>query len=996
LYRSEDGGANWEQKLYVDDTTACIDVALHPDSGVVLAAMWHRYRNAGERRVGGMTSKVYRSSTNGDLFLQVASGLPSAHPDNGRIGLSIDPQSQTAYAIYIDHPGNFMGIYKSTDLGQTWSQTPDEGLGGSQGGFGWYFGQIRVAPGNPDLVFALGVRMFKSVNGGLTWDQSDFGTHVDHHALYIHPTNNDTIYDGCDGGVNLSHTEGDYWTDLQNMHNTQFYAITIDNLNPHRLYGGTQDNGTLRTLTGATNDWDHILGGDGFYTIVDPTNSDIIYAEYQWGGLNKSTDLGNSWRGATLGIDRSRTNWNTPVVIDPNNSNILYYGSYRLYMTSDGALTWTAISGDLTNGDDPGNLAYGTITTIDVARSNSDVIYVGTDDANVWVSTDGGAIWTSISAGLPNRWVTRVTVDPYDAATAYVTHSGYTDGSSLPHIHRTTDYGANWQSIQGNLPDAPITDVIIDPHDDSTLFIGSDFGVYYTEDLGTSWAPLGTGMPIVPVHDLAFHSGTRILAAGTHGRSMYKIAVPCPDETDTDGDLIGNACDNCPTVANADQADADGDMIGDVCDTCTDADGDGYGNPGYPTNTCDPDNCPDVYNPTQADGDGDGTGDACEPVLAHIQDTLTSGCVSLHVDNMGSIANGHSGYSMDYGLQGDCEWLYLYDGSPVVVQFDDGTYTIDYNMFDNSGFKRGVLSTATETVFDAGAYEIFKSGRFAAWDDELGYEKIWYAPKDIDSCNFVIQCLKVFSWFGYPYSNLVIGEALDWDIPSTSQVDNTGGSISSSKLIYLRGFGSGCSDNTRRYGGQTLLGVVTDSGCVDTAVAPHSAYTGQNADYVYPTGGFVASEMYANMQQAGYNADPVLGDQHAVMTFFNDYDLGADDTLEIYTALLTLRDNDFADLENTVSKVRQWFADHVATVCVPSCCVGLTGNVDGDPDGLIDIGDLTALIAYLYIPPNPVPTCLPEANIDGDVDGLVDIGDLTALIAYLYIPPNPPPAVCLF
>ncbi|MCH8991722.1 MAG: hypothetical protein IIA44_08255, partial [Acidobacteria bacterium] len=258
--------------------------------------------------------------------------------------------------------------------------------------------------------------------------------------------------------------------------------------------------------------------------------------------------------GKALHSGNERHNWNTPFVMDPSDANVLYYGSNILYKTTDGADNWFAVSGDLTNGPDPGNLTFGPITTITVSPLNAQVIYVGTDDANVWVTQDGGGSWQSINAGLPNLWVTRVAADPLDAATAYVTFSGYKEGSYLPHIFRTTDYGQNWDDITGDLMGTPINDVIPDPQLDSTLYIGTDFGVYVTDNLGQSWTPLGTGMPISPVHDLDFHDAGRTLVAGTHGRSMFKTTLTisvcaCDCHADPECDLETNVFDVVHAVA---------------------------------------------------------------------------------------------------------------------------------------------------------------------------------------------------------------------------------------------------------------------------------------------------------------------------------------------------------------------------------------------------------------------------------------------------------------
>lgn len=580
LYRSQNGGSSWEQLLYVDDTTACIDVAFHPSTGTILAAMWHRWRNPGQRQAGGWSTAIWRSINFGTDWEKLDGGafpgfgLPASSDTLGRIGLTLDPNSQTAYAMYDVHPGNFAGIYRSVDLGESWVRVNDDLLVTNTitGGFGWYFGQIRCVAGDPSTIYACGVQLYRSVNGGDSWTSVANNIHVDHHAIAIWSGGSLNVYQGGDGGVAFSSNGGTIWTPRANMGNSQFYAMTIDELNPQRLYGGTQDNGTLRTLTGATNDWNNILGGDGFYAIVDHTNSNVIYAEFQNGNLRKSNNTGASFFSAMTGIDynNERHNWSTPVEMAPYDHNVLYYGSNKLYRTANGAALWTAISGDLSDGPGPGNLGFGTITTIGVSPNTVGVVYVGTDDANVWFTPNDGVNWTNISAGLPDRWVTRLTVHPTDPNTAYVTLSGYKVGDQAAHIYKTTNAGANWTPIGGNLFDAPINDVVIDPdYPDSVLYIATDFGVYMSDNDGAFWAPLDQGMPAVtPVHDIDFHQGTRKLAAGTHGRSMYSITITCPDVTDTDGDDVMDFCDNCPTTSNPGQEDADQNGVGDACEPC--------------------------------------------------------------------------------------------------------------------------------------------------------------------------------------------------------------------------------------------------------------------------------------------------------------------------------------------------------------------------------------------------------------------------------------------
>ncbi|MBD3161209.1 MAG: glycosyl hydrolase [Candidatus Eisenbacteria bacterium] len=527
LYRSLDGGTLWEQVLFVNDSTGVVDVAVDPqDPDVVFAAAWERIRRPSHRQAGGFGSGIYKSTDGGDTWslLGPANGLPGPGPDVGRIGLAIaasDPN--TIYCFYCDHPGYFLGAYRSTNGGDDWTRLNDGAIDDVVSSFGWYFGQIRVDPTDPDRVYVLGVPMYRSTNGGSSWSSFGNAMHVDHHALWIDPNDPDRMYAGNDGGFYRSTNGGSTWSKTGNQPFTQFYAITVDEQRPWRLYGGTQDNSTNRTWDGGIDDWDVIYYGDGFYTLVDPTDSNVIYAEYQYGGLGKSTNGGASWDWPkTSGIpSNDRRNWSTPVVMDPQDPNTLYYGTYRLFRSTNGADSWNAISDDLTDGDPGGNLAYATVTTIDVAPNDPDALIAGTDDGNVWISDDGGASWTSVSAGLPERWVTRVGFDPTDPTIAYVTLSGYRIDESLPHVFRTTNGGADWQDISSNLPGIPLNDVLVDPEETSRIFVASDAGVFWSPDLGASWMPLGSGLPNSAVHDLHLHNGTRKLVAGTHGRSMF-------------------------------------------------------------------------------------------------------------------------------------------------------------------------------------------------------------------------------------------------------------------------------------------------------------------------------------------------------------------------------------------------------------------------------------------------------------------------------------------
>jgi photosystem II stability/assembly factor-like uncharacterized protein len=525
VFRSTDAGGSWEHVLSVSDSTGAVDLVIDPSNpDRVYAATWERIRRPHTRRYGGPTSAVYRSTDGGDSWSILGGGLPSPSAVNGRIGLTLcqsDPD--ILYAIYADMTGFFAGVYKTTNGGDTWTRTNDSALSNVYSSFGWWFGNIRVQPNNPDRVYVLGLNPYRSTNGGASWSQIGSNMHVDHHAMEFAALDPSLIYEGNDGGLYQSFDSGASWNELNGLPITQFYTVEVDFQLPQRRYGGTQDNGTNRTLTGASNDWSRILGGDGFYVNVDPLDNRFVYAEWQWGNLNRSTNGGSSFSNATNGISGSdRQNWSTPVILDPSDPTTLYFGSHRVYRSTNRAVSWDAISGDLTDGSGgSGGVVFGTLTTLAVAATDPEVIYAGTDDANVWVTQNGGGNWTRIDAGLPERWVTRVAVDPTSAAIAYVTLSGFRDDDPLAHVFRTTDFGSTWTAASGNLPEAPVNDLLIDPDAPATLYAATDVGVYVSTDEGGSWSALGIGLPNGVVTDLELHPPTRTLTAATYGRSMF-------------------------------------------------------------------------------------------------------------------------------------------------------------------------------------------------------------------------------------------------------------------------------------------------------------------------------------------------------------------------------------------------------------------------------------------------------------------------------------------
>ena len=518
VYRSTNGGQTWQKVLYQTDSTAAIDLVQDPVNPLVLyAAMWERTRGLDYRNSFGSTSGIWKSTDGGTNWSRLTTGLPTGNTV-GRIGLTICKTNANVLYASIDMPNNDVRVYKTINAGQTWTRTNDGALNGMFSNFGWYFGQIRVNPQDANQVFVMGVSLFRSNNGGSSWtDLSQTNIHVDHHAMFFDETGN-RIVEGNDGGLYVTTTSGNSWDKINNLAITQFYDIDIDYLVPERLYGGTQDNNSIRTLTGNSNDWEAILGGDGMYSRVDYNNSDRIYCEYQYGNLFRSDDLGYNMNYISGPMYGDNVNWSAPLAMDPIDPAILYFGTFRLWKTTNYGSTWTAISNDLTKG---GSSWTHTITTLAISPVNPNIVIAGTGDGKVQVSSNGGQTWSDRSAGLPNRWITRVTADPFNDNHIYVTCSGFRMDEPQPHVLKSLNLGQTWVDITSNLPEYPVNDIILDPEVQGRILVGTDAGVYGSTNDGQSWYWIWNELPAVPIYVMKIHNPTRKIVVGTYGLSTY-------------------------------------------------------------------------------------------------------------------------------------------------------------------------------------------------------------------------------------------------------------------------------------------------------------------------------------------------------------------------------------------------------------------------------------------------------------------------------------------
>lgn len=514
VYRSGDGGASWQRTLFVDEGTGAVDLAVNPRSpDTLFAATWERQRRLEVRDYGGEGSGVWRSVDGGQTWAELANGLPTG-PDVGRLGLSVAAsRPSTVYAVATDAVGFFSGVWRSDDGGDAWAQVADRGAVYSPS-FGWWFGQIRADPTDWRTVYLPWFELGKSTNAGASFSDANGAMHVDHHALWIDPADPQRLIAGNDGGVYRSEDGGGLWRATAGLPSTQFYTVDADR---GRLIGGTQDNGTVLDRTG-TPAWETVSGSDGQYARFDPVDADVFYASYQYGGFFRTDDGGRSFRSITPGA--SRYNWSAPLELSPHDPAVLYIGSDRVHRSRNRGRTWEVVSPTLAPGTTPGNLVYKTITTLAASPAVPDVLWAGTDTGRVWRTTDDGDTWADVSAGLPERWVTRVAAHPTRPETAVVTVSGFRWAESAAQVFRTDDGGATWTPLADGLPDAPANDVLFLPTGDDWLAVATDVGVFLSTG-GAGWTPLAPGMPIVPVTDLDL-DGTR-LAAATYGRGIYTV-----------------------------------------------------------------------------------------------------------------------------------------------------------------------------------------------------------------------------------------------------------------------------------------------------------------------------------------------------------------------------------------------------------------------------------------------------------------------------------------
>ena len=572
LYKTTDGGKTWKAALTISENTGVTDVVLDPSNPDTLyAASYQRRRHVYTMINGGPESAIYKSTDAGATWTKLTKGLPKEQL--GRIGLAIPRQEpKTVYAI-VEAARRSGGFFRSKDGGANFEKMNSYSGGGAQ-----YYAEIFVDPNDAERVYAMDVYARVSDDAGKSWKKiGEAAKHVDNHVIWIDPANSDHVIMGCDGGVYESFDRTATWQFKANLPVTQFYRISADDALPfYHVYGGTQDNfslgGPSRTTTAhgiVNSDWYVTVGGDGFRTLPDPKNPNIVYGESQYGGLGRfdkrTGELLDIQPQPSGTMDPLRQNWDSPLIISPHDSNRLYFAAQYLFRSDDRGNKWTPVSGDLTRHLDRNTLPvmgrvwgidavsknvstsfYGNIVSLAESPLQEGLIYVGTDDGLIQVTEDGGKNWRKIErvAGVPEMtYVSHLQPSAFDASTVYAAFDNHKTGDFKPYVYKSTDRGATWKAITNDLPQKGSSYVVIeDSLDRNLLFAGTEYGLFFSQNGGGNWIQLKGNLPTIAVRDLTIQKRRDDLVVGTFGRGIYILDDLKPLRTMT------------PAVANAEAA----------------------------------------------------------------------------------------------------------------------------------------------------------------------------------------------------------------------------------------------------------------------------------------------------------------------------------------------------------------------------------------------------------------------------------------------------------
>ncbi len=575
VYKTTDGGHNWKQVLGNNEWTGATELVIDPrNPDVLYAATWDRHRTVAAYMGGGPGTGLWKSTDGGDNWTELKQGIPDSNL--GKIGLAISPQNPDVLYAAIELDRRKGAVYRSADQGLSWTKMSDAISGGTGP---HYYQELYACPHNFDRVYLMDVRIQVSDNGGRNFRRlSEKYKHSDNHAIAFKKSDPNYLLVGTDGGIYESFDLAKNWKYFSNLPLTQFYKIAVDDAEPfYNVYGGTQDNSTeggpSRTdnIQGIQNgDWKVVLNWDGHQPACEPGNPDIMYGQRQQGTLSridlKRGEVMDIKPQAGPGEPYERFNWDAPILISDNKPERIYFASQRLWKSENRGDTWTALSGDLTRNEDRITLpilgrvqsydnpwdvfamsTYNTIANIAVSPKNEDVIYVGTDDGLLQMTADGGKTWTkkevSSISGVPSRaYVNDIRADLHDENTVYLAMDNHKEGDYKPYLFKSTNRGKTWTAINNGIPKRNLVWRIVQDHvNPDLLFIGTEFGVYFTVNGGRKWTQLKGGLPTISFRDMKIQQRENDLVCGSFGRSIYIYDDITAFRTMSDEQLAGEA-----------------------------------------------------------------------------------------------------------------------------------------------------------------------------------------------------------------------------------------------------------------------------------------------------------------------------------------------------------------------------------------------------------------------------------------------------------------------
>ncbi|MEO7371592.1 MAG: glycosyl hydrolase, partial [Ilumatobacteraceae bacterium] len=571
LYRSRDGGENWELVLHVSERAGAVDVSLDPNNPrIIFATIWQARRTFWSIDSGGPDSGLWRSRDGGDTWENISHNPGMPDGILGKIGVSASPARSGRVFAMVEAEGRKRGLYRSDDLGETWEKVSSKT---DLGWRPWYYEHIIAHPTNADEVFVMNMKAWRSVDGGKTFDE--FHTpHGDNHALWIDPTNPERMIGCDDGGAWVSFNAGESWSTIYNQLTAQFYHVATDDQFPYMVYGSQQDNSSIavpsHTGLGAINWADCYAPGtaESGYVAPKPGDPNIVYVGaigsspgggeslQRYDHITKQIQLINVWPEAYHDGNTAevRFQWTYPIVFSPHDSNVLYVAGNKVFRTTDEGHSWQTISPDLTYADPEtmgvsgpltmdtaGAEMYATVFSLMVSAHQQGVLMSGSDDGLVHVSKDDGGEWVDVTPpDLPKfSQVTMIAESPHTAGTAYMTVARHKTGDYAPYVYRTTDLGTSWTRIDAGLPSNEFCRVIReDPNRKGLLYVGTELGIHVSFDDGSSWQSLQCNLPVTPVYDFVVKDNDLVVA--THGRSFWILDDLTP--LHQMHDLIGASC----------------------------------------------------------------------------------------------------------------------------------------------------------------------------------------------------------------------------------------------------------------------------------------------------------------------------------------------------------------------------------------------------------------------------------------------------------------------